>query len=310
MAVDVKRAREWINSPASRFKRLQYAALRVCYHTLPSILDTSLSFSGIVSSLLRLIAAVAIIAAPFWTAVYLKQEAKAAAALALVMLGLKFAEWLAPKLRLLGKEEAARRRLQDELAIRQFNIIKEIFQALPDDCFPKDGQWKKRLTEKVLSCALHVAQSVVGVEKNLQCTLLTFEGSGASKITIEARARDIRPSDTKIKSDQTIAYYVALSGKIFVVNDLNSQSIFPRNGLSQSKAKYRSILLVPIVIHEGERRDCVGLVTLDSPHPCEFWGDVGDNLATQLIPLVHILTIVMKTGYSSVQLQEAQDEVT
>lgn len=230
----------------------------------------------------------------------------ATATIAIIMIVLKFGDWIAPKIRKLGGSEDEKRRQEDEYATRQFNIFREIFSSLPEDCLPDDGHWRARLADKVLSCILHVVKSrIIANADSLQVTLLSFSGEHAEGLKIVSRAKDTRPSEIKRKADQTIAYYAAVTGKVVIVNDLRSQPVFPKTGLSSEKATYRSILLVPVIPHGNGHKDCVGVLTVDSPKPCEFWGDIGDNIATQLIPLVHILTVLMKSGYPRIAIEEA-----
>jgi hypothetical protein len=309
MAVDRVAAISWVNSPPSGRKRAMYAWLRLLHHAMPRILDTQMSFAGLFSLFLQVGSAAGIILAPYWIDAFTEQKLPSGSAfiIAIVMVGLKFAGWLAPKLKLLAGSEDGRRRHLDELATRQFNIIKEIFGSLPTNCMPSDEHWRMRLSDRILGCVLHVAKNFVpdGNPDKLQCSLLRFDGPNVDRLKIVSRARDNRPSDISTPADQTIAYYVAISGKVFVVNDLLAQDVFPKKGLSREKAEYRSILVIPIVIHDGDQKKCAGLLTLDSPRPWEFWGDIGDNIATQLMPVVHILTVMMKSGYPCVEIEGA-----
>lgn len=309
MAVDQVAARKWINSPPSRFRRFQYLMLRLGHHAMPRLLDGPLSLWAMVALGLKLLSSIGILTSPFWIGLFLEDRLPTAVAgyAALALVGLRFIGWLAPKVRALGADHADDRRNLDSIATRHFNTIRELFGAMPPDCLPDDEQWRLRLSDKVSSCVLHVAQHHIGVEgaSSLQCTFMAFDGDDAKKLRILSRARDTRLQSIEVPADQTISHYVAESGRYFVVNDLKSQSIFPYRGLSQTKASYRSIMLIPVVVDSTNGKACVGVVTLDSPRPCEFWGDIGDSLATQLIPFVHILTFVMNNRTPMVPVKEA-----
>lgn len=309
MEVNRQQALNWVNSPPSRWQRFCYGAQRVYHHVMPRLLDGPISLWGITSTLLQLVSTVGLFTSPFWIGLFLENTLPTWLAInaSFAIVALRLLGWLAPKLRTMGKEHSSTRRQLDELATRQFNIVKELFAALPDDCLPKDDHWRFRMSDRIVSCILHLAKNSIGGSdaENLQCTFIGFEGPNADKLKIISRAKDIRPGSINTRSDQTIAYYVAESGRYFVVNDLLSQEIFPHRGLSHEKASYRSIMLIPVVIDLTSGKACVGVVTIDSPRPCEFWGDIGDSLATQLIPFVHILTFVMKSGYPTIPVQEA-----
>jgi len=276
---------------------------------MPRFIDGPISVWGIISTSLQIMSSVGLIASPFWIGWFLEAKVPTTVAIiaALVLVVLKFLGWLAPKLRAMGSARAVDRRHLDELAVRQFNIVKELFEALPDDCLPIDRQWRYRLSDRIVSTILHIARNKVSgsAAENLQCTYIGFDGKNAEKLKIISRAKDTRPITIDVPTNQTIAYYVATSGRYFVVNDLRTQRVFPQRGLSNRKANYRSIMLIPVVIDLTSEKVCVGVVTIDSPRPCEFWGDVGDSLATQLIPFVHILTFVMKNGYPAIPVKEA-----
>jgi hypothetical protein len=275
---------------------------------MPSFLDGPLSLWNSLALFLQLLSSIGLVTSPFWIGLFLENRLPTAIAInsALAIVVLRLLGWFAPKLKAMGKAHAVERRQLDELATRQFNIVKELFGALPDDCLPKDDQWRLRLSDRIVSCILHIAQDRIGGNVvGLQCTFIGFDGTKAENLRVFSRARDTRPGGIDIRADQTIAFFVATSGRFFVVNDLKSQGIFPNRGLSHPKATYRSIMLIPVIIGPQTNRQCVGVVTLDSPRPCEFWGDIGDSLATQLIPFVHILTFVMRNGYPTVPVQEA-----
>jgi hypothetical protein len=275
---------------------------------LPRWLDAPISLWGGLSALLQVASIVGVVTAPFWIGLILEDNIPSRIAVfsAFAILGFRFLGWLAPKVRRLGKDTAERRQHLDELATRQFNIIDEFFKVVPSEALPNDQRWQVMVAEKMLSCMMHLTKNCVrgASHQELQCSLMVFSGENAENITILARARDIRPRGALFRSDKTIAYYVASAGKFFVVNDLKSQSIFPRDGLSRKSAKYRSILLIPIIAHSGAGRVCVGVVTIDSPRACEFWGDIGDSLATQLMPFIHVLSFVMRSGYPHIPVRE------
>lgn len=272
-------------------------------------MDGPLSLWGMTIFLLQIISSVGLVFSPFWIGLLLEDQLPTAIAVksAIAIAALRMLGWMAPKLRAMGSAHATDRRHLDELATRQFNIVKELFAALPEDCLPQDDQWRLRLSDRITSCILHISQSRIsgGAAAGLQCTFIGFEGDAAERLRVFSRAKDTRPIAIDVPTDQTIAFYVAMSGRYFVVNDLKSQKIFPQRGLSHPKANYRSIMLIPVIVGPQSRKRCVGVVTLDSPRPCEFWGDIGDSLATQLIPFVHILTFVMRNGYPAVPVKDA-----
>lgn len=303
--VNVDAAMNWVRQPPSRFTRLRYWWSRLQHHSLARPFQAPINLGSLATWLFWALASGGIILAPIWLDM-LSTRAISPPLYPLlvgVMLVLLAVQRGAPAIRSWLTARKSIRREQDSFATRHFNVVSELFKSLPEDCLPDEHEWKMRTADQLLSCIVHLARSRVDAfwRDEMQATLLGFENGS---VIVRSRGRTDRLRNGGRPYAQAIAYYVAVSGKQFVVNDWLAQGVFPKTGLTADKPRYRSILQIPVILGESGARRCVGVVSIDAPPPCAFWGDDGDSLATQLMPFVHIFTVLLREGYQTVDVKE------
>lgn len=89
--------------------------------------------------------------------------------------------------------------------------------------------------------------------------------------SIVCRSNDVRPTDIEKSAEDFIAYYVARTGKERCLHDFRRGHPFKKEGISQKNAPYRSILFIPILHKFSGVTKCIGVVTIDSSRPYEFY---------------------------------------
>lgn len=163
---------------------------------------------------------------------------------------------------------------------------------------PKEDQEHVRdARRKVLEWIRKVAQVHVADYEGscVQVTLLVFTDDQGSKMKIEDRTTNARPAGKVVPAQEVMAYYVAKSGKHRCINDfLRDPHPFEKSGLSGSDPPYRSILLIPLLDTQGGGPDnCMGVVSIDSTQPYQFWPGGGGALVQKVSPFCSWLAVVL-----------------
>lgn len=163
---------------------------------------------------------------------------------------------------------------------------------------PKEDQEHVRdARRKVLEWIRKVAQVHVADYEGscIQVTLLVFTDDQGSKMKIEDRTTNARPSGKEVPAQEIMAYYVAKSGKHRCINDFpKDPHPFAKSGLSGSDPPYRSILLIPLLDTQGGGPDnCMGVVSIDSTQPYQFWPGAGSTLVQKVSPFCSWLAVAL-----------------
>jgi hypothetical protein len=133
------------------------------------------------------------------------------------------------------------------------------------------------------------------VQKYLEVSLLVFTDDSGLELRIANRAEDSRPIGTRMPASACMAYHVALSGKSGVLHDLReSGHPFGRAGYSQPRARYRSILCIPLIDRADGAHVVRGVVTIDSEYPYVFW-QTDLELVTRVHPFIEMLCWIMRS---------------
>jgi len=68
--------------------------------------------------------------------------------------------------------------------------------------------------------------------------------------------------------------------------------------------RYKSILLVPLLENvERNKYRCMGVVTIDSERPYEFWGGRDERIVIAIKPYLNLLTLTL-TDYPRIAVRE------
>lgn len=142
-------------------------------------------------------------------------------------------------------------------------------------------------------------------------SLITFSNAGATAC-VRARSNQRRRTVDDLRSEDTVAYYIARFQRVKIINDFQRQKIFPARGLSADAAPYRSILflpLEPIVVKSGSESQklCQAVVTVDSEKPYEFWSATETNIEIQMRPFLDELRMALAGHKSGVPINDCTD---
>lgn len=293
----VEARRQWVRTPPSPAASRIHALFRWWHQKLPAIFASEFTVTGFLLGAGHLAALAAVATSPFWIEWTTGGSISTTVMFSLsgLLILLMVLSWCIEQLGTRRKSRERQRRLMDEYAARHFVINDSLLRAIVPANLTLSEDARVQLCEKVLQCMEHLARMHLKKPDSsyFQVSLLLFDGDGCNKVKIAARARPDRRAGQLIDSAKTIAYFVDQCGRTFVVPDMHAQSVFPREGLTDKQLRYRSILFVPIILPNSQSQ-CCGVVTLDSERPYEFTGPIGDEIATQLMPFMGVVAVLVE----------------
>ncbi len=144
----------------------------------------------------------------------------------------------------------------------------------------------------------------------LEVSMVVFHDDECSFIKVCNRAEGIRDTGLPIRANDTMAYYVALTGTVKTVHHFSDgRHPFAPRGLTSDKPRYKSILLVPLLENVGwNKYRCMGVVTVDSERAYEFWGGRDNRIVIRIKPLLNLLALTLR-GYPRIDVQKGEGHV-
>jgi hypothetical protein len=279
--------------------------LGACWHKyLPSFFGWNLSLPRLVGGTVRLGFLLGLSLAPIWTkfiegtnVLNWWQAIGLAAALSVGLIYCHVYDRLARD-RKARKSKAA---ILQKLSLELCGIMSSLGKAVKPKA--KDQETAiAGLRLKVLQCLHRVAEIHLADYEGtyLEASLLLFNDASCSMMKISERATMQRPVGRTRPVDDLMAYFVARSGKHRVVHDFARDHPFAKTGFSGGKARYRSILMIPLLDSSSVGPDtCVGVVTIDSSRPYHFWSfsypDASD-LVVKISPYTTWIMVLLGMG--------------
>lgn len=198
------------------------------------------------------------------------------------------------------KNAARRNRLEDhreESALEHRNLVNEMLNIVnvPTANFG-DAAFMSVLGRALRAILQRVREEFDTLDAGyLEASLLVFQPN--DQITVLQRAVRNRAVGATTDRQKTMAHFVALAGLDWrQVPDLKREHPFSSEGISDPNCPYRSILLIPIIYADPARNEAVGVVTIDSARPYEFWNEAAtDRLYKQVMPFVRLIAILLQS---------------
>jgi hypothetical protein len=267
------------------------------------------SFWGVVRGLLRMVVWVGLASSPYWLNYVDPASDVSDRYLMLFSVGAFLLLVVNAALDAAPAHARRKRRLEDhreEAAIEHRNLVNEMLNILP----PINANLQDAAFMGVIQRALRAILQRVREELDtldasyLEASLLVFQPR--SQIEVVARAVGNRATGTRVDRQATMAFFVARVGRDWKhVPDLRAEGPFAFEGISDPSCPYRSILLIPVMytFPDGTATS-VGVVTIDSARPYEFWNEaVTDRLYKQVMPFVRLIAILLQSHPETVQCQ-------
>ncbi|MCQ0986566.1 hypothetical protein [Jiella marina] len=298
MAVCEDEIFEWIDSPPTKTQRFRDWTLRFCHHKLPKTLKSRLTIAGLSGTAVSFFSIILITISPWWSLYFKEQEVNGRAIfyICAILFCLQCIKGLSGFVRNLSENIDTKREEVDQVSTRTYNLMYEIIGYIDREKIPTSDAEKRLIIKNVLECIIHSTRYTINATSTdyLQATCMTFADEDCDHFKIFCRASDNRQVGSVVECRQTIAYYSMLLNKNFVVNDFKKQRFFPYKSISvpNEAPRYRSIMVLPLIEPAEDGFRACGAISVDSSKPYEFFGDVGTQLATQLMPFVLLCTSI------------------
>jgi hypothetical protein len=133
---------------------------------------------------------------------------------------------------------------------------------------------------------------------DFEASLLVFRGGEKGKpkwVEVAARASQHRDTDVEVPATDTIAYFVARTGRVFAEPNIrDGRHPFPVRSLSGSDPSYSSILFVPILRQEtGPKRQVSAMLTIDCKAPHFFAIRDINGIAIKVRPYCRLIAMLV-----------------
>lgn len=198
------------------------------------------------------------------------------------------------------KNGARRKRLEDHRetsAIEHRNLINEMLTVVNVPATNLgDARFMSVVARALRAILQRVREELDTLDADyLEASLLIFQPN--NQIEVVERAVRNRAIGTSVDRNRTMAYFVAQTRQDWKhIPDLKREKLFNFEGISDPSCPYRSILLIPIIYVDPSGSTAVGVITIDSARPYEFWNEaVTDRLYKQVMPFVRLLAILFQS---------------
>jgi hypothetical protein len=305
MAIDAAKAAAWAaGNDHTGLKALGSGFLFWWHQVLPKAFQTHLSVGRILCLVVKILAVVFIAASPIWIDYAEKGEIsldKTIMYTSLLVAAL-FIIWAYDNFRDSRATNRIKRNHEMRVALEHNRATGKFGEVITLKSGPVNIQKRDQLIDFILTCIDHKARTFVDryEEGYFQVTLMVFLDSQGMQFQIKSRATHSRQTGIAVNARESAAYYVGRANRGWkAIHDLKNDGIFPYEGLSdkQSPPPYRSILMIPILYEaltaQGNRQLCLGVLSLDTAKPYEFWGAVGSDLTTQIQPYSRMLGLLL-----------------
>ncbi|RHZ95160.1 hypothetical protein D1114_10130 [Cereibacter sphaeroides] len=163
-------------------------------------------------------------------------------------------------------------------------------RSLPDDC-------KVRSIGSCLGLIeAFVRHLIEGGKGEVSVALAVYTAGSSSQLRIIARnpGNERAVNDKPFDGDLVIGHYVARAcNDPRPVYDLKQ---FPKkfhHSPTRSKVTYRSFMIFPLAVKDGDIRKVVGFISIDSPRPYAFYGNRADRITVACEAVVdHVLHLL------------------
>lgn len=300
----------WAKETDGKLKHFRKLPLAFGHNKMRKWFGANVNIAGLLMAVARFISIIGIATSPFWIEYFrgAKIDFWNTFSLSGVLAVFLIFSWIHDNI-LSGR---ARRRIQeDHFDSAQF-VLARAFHSLGhvvnlNGAGPNHDSTIDEFYRSMLEAIEKVSKSELGIVESpyFSVSLLVFDKNG-KRVRIQSRSTLSRNTGISIPSNDTMAYFVGLSGREKVVNDfLNEDHPFPKEGLSEKRCPYRSIFLLPLLYqtqHSPSETFCVGVVTIDCDRPYVFWGVRPESFVLKLNPFLAPLRMVLFHRHESLQI--------
>ncbi|HEX8063065.1 MAG TPA: hypothetical protein VF535_07595 [Allosphingosinicella sp.] len=300
--VSLRDGKRWARAPRGALQRIGDSLGRLRYIRFDLHAPT---LPGLARGLSRITVWAGLATAPFWIDFFDKKDVPKdhLVLYSAIMFALLVANWI---LDTFIKSGARRRRLQDHretAAIEHRNLVNEMLKVVAVPAANLGDAVFMGVVARTLRVILQrIREELDTLDASyLEASLLLFQPN--NQIEIVERAVRNRAIGSSVERTRTMAYFVAQARRDWKhVPDLKREELFNFEGISDPSCPYRSILFIPIIYAEPRGSTAVGVVTIDSARPYEFWNEaVTDRLYKQVMPFVRLLAILFQSHSEKVQ---------
>lgn len=313
MSFDSELAKAWVFKPENAGEKFRNAVGFLWHHRLPALLSVSLSPIGLVFGVLRLTLFVFCSTGPILLTLLADDHSPgrveygvtAAIAVALVI------SWLYDQQSLRRADTAIRTHEEDQFSINLNKVVELTAKNTPLKTGQKPKAGRPEIIGHILKCIEQRARLLKpGRETgHFAVTLLAFSDHGTGpKMIILDRSATGAPTGQTSDATQSMAYYVATrNARVRTVHDFRRiDPPFEFRSLTHGgEPNYRSIAMLPLPTRQVGGQDRVlGVVSLDSEKPYEFWSIEQTTLRTALLPFLTYLNLLLDGMYDGVATNE------
>lgn len=302
MAVDKQMAHQWAQQDELPWKKFLFGLIGFWwYQVRPRFSGPKFTILRFGAGMIRILAVIGIATSPFWILYYTTQTINFYITFGLIVALTVFMLyiWGYDKFSNLSKESENRRIHERSVALIHLNVLKKMESFFKIKLDASAANEIDHIIGALLNCIDQKTRAFLAThgDVNIEASLLLFIDREGHELLIAARAHPMRETQKIVECSEAAAYYVAKAKRDWkAIHDLKAGDIFPYSGLARSdKPDYRSFLLIPFIcdLANGSGEICKGVVSVDSRKPYEFWGAIGSDLTTQLMPYIQLINLLV-----------------